>query len=99
MKRKASDELEAFMDESHRVCRKHGFGGPSRFERMREEHDTHSAMVMLVWGHIQSGLTWCRDKELLSYSIEGAVVRFKDEFDEATVKRAEERLQLMREVA
>jgi hypothetical protein len=57
--------------ESHRVCREHGFKGPSRFEQMRREYGSWRAAVMLVESDdLQSGLTWCAEHDLLKQTIE-----------------------------
>lgn len=93
---RASVELEAWADWSHGVAREHGFVGASRFEQMRARYGTWTAMVMLVESpEIQSGFTWCHEKNLLPISIESGVIKFASEFHPGTVQCAKWRLKMV----
>ena|ERR1700690_76743 len=76
----ASAALEAFIDESIGVAVNRGYT-PTIFQRMRRDHGTLEAMERLVKsGDIQSGFKRLKQLDLLQWTIEGAILRFPDEF-------------------
>jgi hypothetical protein len=91
--KKASPELEAFIDETIRVSNEHGYH-PTTFQRMRRDYGTIGAIERLVQsGDIQSGFTRLYDLGLVRWSIESAVTKFPGEFSRNAIKCSEWRLQ------
>ncbi len=92
---RASAELEAFIDETIRVSRKHGYH-PTIFISMRHQLDTIPAIIKLVEsGDVQSGFKRLKALGLLDHTIEAAVLRFPDEFPARTKECAEFRLRIV----
>jgi hypothetical protein len=89
----ASSGLEAFIDESIRLSRQHGYN-PTAFIVMRARLGTIDAIAQLmVSGEIQSGFKRLQQLGLLEWSIEAAVTKFPDEFSRQIREAAEWRLQ------
>jgi hypothetical protein len=89
----ASLGLEAFIDETIRIARKHGYT-PTAFITMRSQYTTVPAISKLVVSsEIQSGFKRLHELGLLDWSIEAAVLRFPDEFSREVHKAAEWRLE------
>ena len=89
--------LEAFIDETIRVARKHNYH-PTAFIEMRHRHGTELAISKLVKsGDVQSGFRRLQKLGLLDHTIETAVLRFPDEFSQETRECAEIRLRMVRE--
>ena len=87
-----SSGLEAFIDESIRVSREHGYS-PTIFVEMRRQHGTVGAIDRLVRsGDIQSGFKRLQVLGLLKWTIESAVLKFPDEFSAEIREAAEWRL-------
>lgn len=84
--------LEAFVDETIRLARKHGYH-PTEFLRMRSRYGTVGAISRLVRsGDIQSGFRRLTSLGLAAWTIEAAVVRFPGEFARADLECARFRL-------
>jgi hypothetical protein len=88
-----SPGLEAFIDESLRISRKHGYH-PTAFVGMRARHGTVGAISRLVVSGDtgQSGFKRLHQLGLLEWSVEEAVTRFPDEFSREVRQAAEWRL-------
>jgi transcriptional regulator with XRE-family HTH domain len=85
-------DLEAFIDESIRLSRQHGYY-PTTFQAMRDRHTTVGAIEKLVVsGDLQTGFRKLRDLGLLDWSIEAAVMKFPHHFTRAARECAEFRL-------
>jgi hypothetical protein len=94
---KASAALDAFIDETIRIAREHGYH-PTAFIEMRQRHGTMDAIARLVEsGDVQSGFKRLQQLGLLDYSIETAVLKFPTEFTKASRDCAEFRLRVARE--
>lgn len=97
MPRKASKELEAFIDECIRRyvgMRYHA----TILEGMRYRLGTVRAIERLVrGGEFQTGFKSLKAMGLLDWSIEAAVIKFSSEFTPATRQCAEFRLRLARD--
>lgn len=93
----ASAELEAFIDETIKVSRKHGYH-PTIFIDMRTRLGTIPAIIKLVesWD-IQSGFKRLAMLGLLDHTIETAVLRHPKEFPIRTRECAEFRLGLAKQ--
>src|SRR5438270_13534901 len=73
-------ELENLIDESIRRSENRGYH-PMEFRRMRRDHGTIGAIERLVRsGEVQSGFLRFQKLNLLEWSIEAAVRRFRDAF-------------------
>lgn len=93
----ASVELDAYIDETIRVAREHGYH-PTIFIGMREQLGTIPAIISLVESaDIQSGFKRLKALGLLDYTIEAAVLRFPGEFPDRTRECAEFRLRLVQD--
>jgi hypothetical protein len=96
MPRRASKELEAFIDE----CIRQYVGiryQPTILQGMRYRLGTVRAIERLVrGGEIQTGFKNLKAKGLQDWSIEAAVLKFSKEFTPATRYCAEFRLRLVR---
>lgn len=93
----ATPQLEAFIDETIRVSREHGYH-PTIFIGMRARHGTIRAITKLVEsGDIQSGFKRLEALGLVDHTIEAAVVRFADEFPRQTRECVEFRLRIVRD--
>ena len=81
MRKKASPELEAFIDEGLlETCKKHNYT-PTAFIAMRNRLGTLGAIEQLVLsGDIQSGFKRLQSIRLLEWSIEAAVTSFQMSF-------------------
>jgi hypothetical protein len=91
----ATPALEAFIDETIRVSREHGYH-PTVFIGMRARHGTIPAITQLVEsGDIQTGFKRLKDLGLIDHTIEAAVIRFADEFSRQTRECAEFRLRVV----
>lgn len=91
--RKASSELEAFIDEAIRRGREKGYH-PTIFIGMRQNLGTIPAISKLVRsGDLQSGFMRLHDLNLLDWTIEAAVEKFPSEFDKNDIACAAFRLQ------
>ena len=91
--RRASPELEAFIDQSIKISRDHGYH-PTVFIGMRQQHGTVKAIERLVEsGEIQSGFKKLRQLNLLDWTIEAAVSKFPNEFSRNARECAEWRMQ------
>jgi hypothetical protein len=87
-------DLEAFIDETIRKAAAKKYH-PTAFIQMRSRWGTREAIKRLVLsGDIQSGLLRLKNLDLLSWSIEAAVIRFPSHFDTGTREAAEFRLGL-----
>jgi hypothetical protein len=90
--KKASPELESFIDESIKRSRAKGYQ-PTTFEGMRRRWGTHEAIRRLVIsGEIQSGFRKMIPLGLRDWTVESAVVRFSDEFGKEETQAAQWRL-------
>lgn len=90
--RKASPELEAFIDETIKLGAAKGYH-PTTFIGMRERHQTLEAISRLVTsGDIQTGFKRLVGLGLKDWTIEAAVVKFPDEFSRDVREAAEWRL-------
>ncbi|MFZ1682428.1 MAG: hypothetical protein WAT70_15515 [Rhizobiaceae bacterium] len=79
-RRKASADLEHFIDDTIRMARERGYN-PSVFITMRLQHGTIPAISRLVRsGDVQSGFRRLIAMGLKDWSIEAAVLRFPEEF-------------------
>jgi hypothetical protein len=97
MAKRASKELEAFIDEALCQCVRAGYH-PTVFRRLRDQHGLVEAIEKLVRsGEIQSGFRRLKTLNILEWSIEEAVIRFSDEFTPIAQECAEFRLRLARE--
>lgn len=97
--RKASPELEAFIDETVRRSREKGYN-PHIFIDMRQKYQTIPAISKLVRsGDIQSGFKRLEKLELVNWTIEAAVEKFPDEFDATDRECAAFRLRVSRELS
>jgi hypothetical protein len=95
--KQASPALEAFIDETIRLSREHGYN-PTVFIGMRARQGTIPAIVQLVQsGDIQSGFKRLHTLGLVDHTIEAVVLRFPREFPAAAHECAEFRLRLVRE--
>ncbi|SRR5579885_23656 len=91
--RRASPDLETFIDQSIKISREHGYH-PTVFIGMRQKHGTIKAIERLVEsGEIQAGFKKLRQLNLLDWTIEAAVTKFANEFSRNALKCAEWRLQ------
>jgi hypothetical protein len=91
--RKASPQLEAFIDETIARAKAAGYI-PTTFVGMRDRHGTIDAISRLVRsGDIQSGLVRLCDLGLRDHTIEAAVLAFPEEFTVDDRQCAEFRLQ------
>ena len=87
-------ELEAFIDEMLYRARQDHYV-PSEFIRMRAQYGTVGAISRLVRsGHIQSGFRRLCSLGLREWTIESAVLRFRDQFRPADIECATFRLQI-----
>jgi hypothetical protein len=92
MARKASQELETFIDEAIRRCAAAGYH-PTVFQRMRRQHGTLEAMVKLLpSGEVQTGFKKLKSLGMLDCSIEAATLKFAGEFTPSEVECAKFRL-------
>jgi hypothetical protein len=97
MAKRASKELEAFIDEALRQSVRAGYH-PAVFRRMRDQHGLIEAIEKLVQsGEIQSGFRRLNTLNMLEWSIEEAVIRFSDEFTPIALECAEFRIRLASE--
>jgi hypothetical protein len=88
----ASAGLEAFVDETIRLAKEHGYN-PTVFQSMRRQHGTIEAIEKLVQsGEVQSGFKRLKQLGLLDWSIESAVMKFPTEFSRNARQCAEWRL-------
>jgi hypothetical protein len=88
----ASAALEAFIDESIKLAKAHGYN-PTVFQGMRRQHGTLQAIEKLVQsGEVQSGFKRLKQLGLLEWSIESAVTKFPTEFTRHARECAEWRL-------
>lgn len=95
--RKASPELERFIDESIKLSSAKGYY-PSVFISMRDRHKTLGAISRLVRsGDIQSGFKRLSELDMLDWTIEAAIQKFPSEFDHHDRACAEYRLSQVRE--
>lgn len=79
--KKASAELEAFINDMNKRASKKGYH-PTVFMGMRRDYGTIPAISELVRsGELQSGFTQLRKIEMLDWTIEAAVEKFPKEFD------------------
>ena len=86
--RKASPELESFIDETIRRSREKGYH-PTIFIGMRQKFGTIPAISKLVRsGDVQSGFTRLYALSLLDWTIEAAVEKFSNEFDKDDIECA-----------
>jgi hypothetical protein len=96
IKRVASPELEAFIDEALRLSKERGYN-PTVFVGMRHQHGTIDAIERLVQsGDLQSGFKRLKQLGLIDWTIESAVTRFPAEFSHNAKQCAEWRLQQVR---
>ncbi|MEJ1118860.1 hypothetical protein V9K92_10330 [Phyllobacterium sp. CCNWLW109] len=94
--KKASPQLEAFIDETIRISAEKGYH-PTEFIRMRRDYDTIPAITRLVIsGEIQSGFKRLDALGLLDYTIEAAVLKFPEEFSKDARECAEYRLERLK---
>ena len=90
-------DLESFVAEGVRRAQERGYH-PTVFLRMRERHGTAGAIRRLVRsGDVQSGLTRLVELGLSEWSVEAAVLRFRDEFSVQDRQAAEWRLRQAQE--
>jgi hypothetical protein len=89
----ASPELEAFCDEGIRLVISRSGKYPTVFNDMRRNQGTKAAITKLMRsGETQSGFKRLKALGLLDWSIEAAVLKFSEEFDQETVDAARYRL-------
>lgn len=89
---KASQELEAFVDELIRRGAACGYH-PTEFMRMRRDYGTLGAMKRLMkTGDIQSGFRRLTELGLQDWTVEAGIVKFRSEFGKEHVAAAEWRL-------
>lgn len=99
MIKKASAELETFIDEGIKKSQEKGYH-PTVFIGMRERHGTIEAISRLVEsGDIQSGFKRLQKLDLIDWTIEAAVVKFSSEFSRQAQECAEFRLRLAKDGA
>jgi hypothetical protein len=92
MARKASRELETFIDEAIRRCARAGYH-PTVFQRMRHQHGTLEAIARLLpSGEVQTGFKKLKSLGMLDWSIEAATLKFAEEFTLTERQCAEFRL-------
>jgi len=92
----ASTDLEAFIDETIRVSAEHGYY-PTTFIGMRSRHGTTEAICRLVIsGDVQSGFKKLHSLGLIDYTIEAAIMKFPDEFQEQDRECADFRLRMVK---
>jgi hypothetical protein len=97
--KKASKDLEVFLDKAHAVCVKQGMK-PKVFEPMRQRYGTLEAIRKIVTkGVLQDFLVEMQKLGIARYSLEAAVLKFPNEFDAETIACARWRLKLVREKA
>lgn len=90
--RKASPELEAFVDELIRSGSERGYH-PSIFINMRERHLTLEAMKRIVRsGDVQSGFRRLTELGLRDHTVEAGILKFRNEFTKADIDCAKWRL-------
>ena len=90
--KKASPELERFIDESIKRCREKRYP-PTTFEGMRQRWGTWEAIRQLVRSsEIQSGFKKMVSLDLRDWTVEAAVVQFSDEFGKEEKQAAQWRL-------
>ncbi|WP_276200273.1 hypothetical protein [Chelatococcus sp. XZ-Ab1] len=91
--KRASAELEKYVDESVRRSRERGYN-PTAFIAMRERYGTIEAAARLVQsGTIQSGFQRLCDLGLVDYTMEATIARkFPAEFSSKVREAAEWRL-------
>lgn len=95
--RKASPELEAFIDELIRRAAEKGYH-PTEFMTMRRDYKTIGAISRLVrQPELQSGFKRLESLGLLDWTIEAAVERFPHEFSRDDIECAAFRLRQARE--
>jgi hypothetical protein len=93
----ATDDLEAFIDESIRRSIRAGYH-PTIFIGMRARHGTVEAITKLVQsGEIQSGFEKLRQLGMLEWSIEAAILKFPGRFTPTARECAQFRLRLAQE--
>jgi len=93
--KKASSELEAFLDKAFAVSCKHGLE-PKVFPKMRRTLGSLEATRKIVEaGTLQDFLKKMQQADILKWSLEAAVIKFKKEFEPATVQCAKWRLKLV----
>lgn len=92
IRRNGSSALEEFINAAIKRCRAAGYN-PVIFIRMRHDLGTVAAISRLVRSpDIQYGFRELRKLDLLDFTIEAAVEKFPEEFDEADRKCASFRL-------
>jgi hypothetical protein len=92
---KASKELEALIDESVAISRKHGYP-PVAFERMRRQIGTLATIKKLVIsGELQSGFKKMQELGIIEWSLEQAIRNFPAEFSKAERECAHWRIETL----
>jgi hypothetical protein len=88
-------ELDAFIDETIRRARQHGYH-PTTFIAMRARHGTVHAIEKLVQtGDVQSGFRRLKELGLSDWSIEAAVLKYPNRFSKAARQCADFRLNVL----
>ena len=86
------DPLEAFIDESIRISISNRYP-PTIFQRMRAQYGTVDAIERLVKsGDVQSGFKKLISLQLKEWTIESAVLKFRERFSKDAIACAEFRL-------